>query len=161
MDGYRKLTMKTVYVLLGVIAFAKEIAATALTGDLRIGLQYFSDGFVNVFGWVGFAISAVYYLSKSFGFDGPMCEYFGYLDLGIGFLFRFVSFSSEKCEDEKEAVAEGDSQAFNAEFSLEDDIGDVTADGKVNSDDLKMWFDTEYAKLTEEEGKTTAEALLM
>ena len=144
MDGYRKLTMKTVYVSLGVISFAKEIAATALEGDLRIGLQYLSDGFVNVFGWIGFAISAVYYLSKSFGFADVMCEYFGYLDYGIGFLFRFVSFSSDKCEEDKEQVSNGDSQAFKEEkknFDITyEDIGDFNGDGEVDQSDLDAWF---------------------
>ena len=156
MDGYKALTLKTVYVAGGLVSFANQIALLALTGDLRQGFAYLNDGFVNIFGWVGYAIACVYYLSNIFGFGDTMCEYFGYLDYGIAYAYRFVSFSEQSCE---EAEAEKDASTTTTsttsdKISLKDQIGDHNADGVIDVKDLfgdgKGYFDAELAKLDEE-----------
>ena len=107
MDGYKAMTFKAVYVLGGFIAFAKEILAAVLGDDLKLGLKYLADGFVNIFSWVGYAMSALYYISEIFEFGSTLCEVSSWIDYVVSILFRFVDFAGDCHEkDNEKALAE-------------------------------------------------------
>ena len=105
MDGYSRMTIEIVDLLIALISLNKEILI-AILGDSDWGkaFNYGYEGLVGVNSWIGYIVAGVYYISE----DVPeladaLCEASGYAYVVIDALHAMVSFSSanDKSDDNK------------------------------------------------------------
>merc|ERR1711934_20872 len=78
MDGYVALVQKLMTVALSGLSILKQIGSAFLPDDLRKAVDYGFRGLLGMGDWIGYAISAAYYLSAEFNYGEMFCKIMGY-----------------------------------------------------------------------------------
>ena len=96
MTGYVKMVMEITELVLGVITLYKEIIVTLLPLNLALALNYFYQGLSGASAWLGYAVSALYFLALDQGFGDELCEASGYGYVVINALYQIIDFAPSK-----------------------------------------------------------------
>ena len=89
--------------LLG-FSLIKESIVSILLVSLALSSRYLWDGAVGMGNWLGYALSAVYYLALEVGFGVEVCEAFGYGFYVIDAIHVLVDFASDVVPPETPAA---------------------------------------------------------
>lgn len=81
-----------------------------LPETLRKAVKYAWMGMVGVGNWMGYGISAIYYLGLEFGFGGIVCTVFGYVNVAVATMHKLVDFA-KPLADSLSALAGGKKKA--------------------------------------------------
>jgi hypothetical protein len=96
MDGYVELTKEFINVALFALALVKETYAAVLPHRLGRSVDYAWDGLVSAGSWAGYVMAAAYFFGLEYGYAEYLCQYSGYVDTIIGFLYQFVDFAGDE-----------------------------------------------------------------
>lgn len=92
MDGYTKMVLEITELSIIVISMYKEIWAAILPNNLSKAIKYAYAGLTGVSGWIGYGISALYYLAEDQGFGDTLCEISGYGAVVVEALYKMIDF---------------------------------------------------------------------
>ena len=94
MEGFVKMVIEITELILSVITMFKEVLATALPTDLAKSLKYAYQGLSGASSWLGYAVAAVYFITKDLGYDNYMCEAMGYGNVVVEALYVLIDFGA-------------------------------------------------------------------
>ena len=96
MTGYVQMVMEITQLVLGVITLYKEIIVSLLPKNRALSLNYFYQGLSGASAWLGYAVSALYFLALDQGFGDDLCEVSGYGFVVINTLYQIIDFAPSK-----------------------------------------------------------------
>lgn len=91
-DGFVKMIQEGTEVLVGPLAFVKEMALGFVPENFKKAINYGWIGLVGLGNWVGYILASIYYLSDEVGIGADICEAFGYGYWVIDQLYILVDF---------------------------------------------------------------------
>ena len=92
-SGYTKMVRELLALVLFLVTFAKETFSAMLPTNLQYSLNYFYSWLLGVGDWIGYFLSALYYLSLEYNFGDTYCEIMGYGYTVIDALQVLVTFT--------------------------------------------------------------------
>ena len=95
MTGYTTMVQEITKLLVILLSIYQEILIAILPPNLGKALGFFYDGLVGANAWIGYAVSALYFMAEDQGFGKEMCEASGYGDAVIEFLVPLVDFADK------------------------------------------------------------------
>ena len=93
MEGYKKIVLELVDLLIIAIPMIKEMAVAIMPEDLGKAIDHFYLGLTGANAWVGYLMAAVYYMAVDQGYGSELCEASGVLATLITFLHGIVDWN--------------------------------------------------------------------